>query len=45
MMVTVVPCKQLDVLAGTYMLRLIAIFLLGMLLLVVVTFMYLRYDN
>ena len=45
MMVTVVPCKQLDVLAGTYMLRLIAIFLLGMLLLVVVTYIYLRYDN
>jgi hypothetical protein len=44
-MVTVVPCRQLDALAVAYVLRLIGIFLIGLVLIVVVAFIYLHQEN
>ena len=44
-MVTVVPCRQLDMLGTMYVLRLIGIFLLGLLLLVIVVIIYLRTED
>ena len=45
MMVTVVPCKQLDILGGMYVLRLVVIFLVGLVAIVIVTFIYLRKEE
>jgi len=44
MMVTVVPCQTIDVLALMYVLKLMAFVLLGMVMLVAVAFVYMKYG-
>ena len=45
MLVTVVPCRQMDMLASFYVLRLLGVFLLGVMALIVVAYIYLRTEN
>lgn len=42
MMVTVVPCRQIDVIGAMYVLKLMAFVLLGFLMLVAVAYIYIK---